>query len=1306
MKRPAGRRAGPLKRLRLAVEELVRAAQPGSPGGAPARTPRAPRRRGAGSRKELRRQKRRARKGRWGPTTERERGAAVPSGKGRAGASPRESAPKGAGETDEESVPKGKGRAGASPWESAPKGAGETDGETVPKGKGRAGASPWESAPKGAGETVPKGKGRARASPWESAPKGAGETVPKGKDRAGASPWESAPKGAGETTVPKGKGRAGTSPWESVPKGAGEIDKETVPKGKSWAGASPWEAAPKGAGETDGETVPKRKGWARAFPRESAPKGAGETDGETVPKRKGRAGASPWESAPKGAGETVPKGKGRAGASPWESAPKGAGETDGETVPKGKGRAGASPWESAPNGAGGTDGETVPKRKGRAGASPWEAAPKGEGETYEECVPKGKGRAGASPWESAPKGAGETVPKGKGWARASPWESASKGAGETCGETVPKGKGRARASPRGSVPKRAGETSEEAVPKRKGWAGASPWESAPNGAGDTDGETVPKRKGRARASPWESAPKGAGETDEESVPKGSGRTGASPRKSVPKGSGRAGASPRESEPKGSGAASGETVPKGKGQAGAAPQDSVPKGSGRTGAAPRESAPKRSGRAGSDGDGAPVAKKGKGKSRAQPAGTRGAPGAEAQAAARRRALLAANEAEEREIRHLERRLGLRRRRKKGQGRALDSLPPGFARDGLGYVLGALGLGLPGDMPSKGDDSEEDPLLSEEDEDDDDDHHREEEPEEHLPAEISEEDPLLSEEEEDEDEPEEHLPAEDSENSSAEEEDAPCRVAGESVTKYIPPHVRRSEETVDARKREELERLKKNVKGLINRLSEPNIASISGQLEELYMANSRKDMNDTLTGVLMNACVTEALMPARLVMEHVLLVSILHHTVGIEVGAHFLEAVVRKFDEVYKNGSEGKECDNAFALIAHLYSFHVVHSLLIFDILKKLIATFTEKDIELILLLLKNVGFALRKDDALALKELISEAQARANGVGNKFHDQTRVRFMIETMLALKNNDMRKIPGYDPEPIEKLRKLQRTLVRNSGSGKETQLRVSWEGLLNAEQIGRWWIVGSSWSGAPMIANNNPSNQQKQHVGTVSSKILELARKQRMNTDVRRSIFCTLMVSEDFLDAFEKLLRLGLKDQQEREIVHVLIDCCLQEKKYNPFYAFLAGKFCNYDRKFQMTFQFTMWDKFRDLENLTASTISNLVHLLVHLLKTKSLPLSIFKVIEFSELNKQKVDFLRKILYKLLMETEVEELSSIFTKMYDNPKLGMLSEGLKLFINHFLLKNAQAHKSAEEATALKEKADLVLRPSRGQKHYLAAF
>jgi len=110
---------------------------------------------------------------------------------------------------------------------------------------------------------------------------------------------------------------------------------------------------------------------------------------------------------------------------------------------------------------------------------------------------------------------------------------------------------------------------------------------------------------------------------------------------------------------------------------------------------------------------------------------------------------------------------------------------------------------------------------------------------------------------------------------------------------------------------------------------------------------------------------------------------------QVGANFLETVVRKFHEVYKNPTEGKECDNLVSIVGHLYNFQVVHSGLIFDILKLFVGAFTEKDIELVLLLLRNVGFALRKDDALALKELITEGQRKACDVGSKFEDQTRV-----------------------------------------------------------------------------------------------------------------------------------------------------------------------------------------------------------------------------------------------------------------------------------------------------------------------------
>lgn len=681
--------------------------------------------------------------------------------------------------------------------------------------------------------------------------------------------------------------------------------------------------------------------------------------------------------------------------------------------------------------------------------------------------------------------------------------------------------------------------------------------------------------------------------------------------------------------------------------------------------------------------------------------------------RKMALLEANEDEDREIKKLERFLGLNKRKNK------KSLPQSFVADGLDYILGVLDAGSsavdaydddddmdiakenfekldesdsqlsdveeePDDeMASEGSDEEENDL------DDDDDQVEESD-------EDDENDEMIEDEEEMEDEQDEG-DAVGSEDENEEEADTP-NITPDSKTenvssaagKYVPPHLRMVN---DDKRRAELEKLKRNVKGLVNRLSEPNMASISGQLEELYMSCSRKDMNDTLTEVLLAACVTPALMPDRLLMEHVLLVSILHHAIGLEVGANFLETVVRKFDEVYKNPTEGKECDNLMAIIGHLYNFQVVHSLIITDILKLMIGAFTEKDVELVLFLLRNVGFALRKDDPLALKELISEGQSKASDLGSKFQDQTRVRFMLETMLALKNNDMRKIPGYDPEPVEKLRKLQRTLIQRSAGGTDMKLRVSLDNLLVAEQVGRWWIVGSSWSGAPMIGEQEKAASKETPAGgQFSASVLELARKQRMNTEVRRNIFCVMMTSEDYLDAFEKLLRMGLKDKQEREIVHVLMDCCLQEKTFNAYYAVLGEKFCSHDRRFQMTFQFSLWDKFKELANLASVVFNNLVQLVTHFLQRKCLSLSILKVIEFGELDKPTVRFLRQVLTKLLKETDPEDLAVIFGRISGIPKLGMLREGLKLFISHFLLKNVQSQGPAEQAALLSERAQVA--------------
>lgn len=146
----------------------------------------------------------------------------------------------------------------------------------------------------------------------------------------------------------------------------------------------------------------------------------------------------------------------------------------------------------------------------------------------------------------------------------------------------------------------------------------------------------------------------------------------------------------------------------------------------------------------------------------------------------------------------------------------------------------------------------------------------------------------------------------------------------------------------------------------------------------MTNSRNDMNEMLSKLIMEAIVAPIMTPDRLIMEHMMLIAVLHANVGSEVGAQFLLTLVKKIEAKLNSPQEveNKELDNLILMFSHLYNFKIFGSKLIYEILEKLSEKFSEKEIELILLILKSVGFVLRKDDPLALKELIIKLQQKA------------------------------------------------------------------------------------------------------------------------------------------------------------------------------------------------------------------------------------------------------------------------------------------------------------------------------------------
>uniref|UniRef100_F6XVD3 Nucleolar MIF4G domain-containing protein 1 n=1 Tax=Ciona intestinalis TaxID=7719 RepID=F6XVD3_CIOIN len=511
--------------------------------------------------------------------------------------------------------------------------------------------------------------------------------------------------------------------------------------------------------------------------------------------------------------------------------------------------------------------------------------------------------------------------------------------------------------------------------------------------------------------------------------------------------------------------------------------------------------------------------------------------------------------------------------------------------------------------------------------------------------------------------------------------------ESISgKYVPPALRRNMSEKENEKRRKLER---QIKGWLNRLSESNLGMICSEICAIYQVNSRAFVTEILTDVILVQFFTPDPIPERLITESSMLIGVLCHNIGVEVVAHFIEAACRKLGKIFlmQNYGKGKECNNIVQLLCSLYQVRTMQTQIVLDLIEKFIVGFTEKDIELLVLVLKNVGFQLRKDNPILLKEIVEKITKQSQELTQD--NSSRMKYMLEVLTAIKNNNVRKVTEYDVELLNNRRKKIKLLIKAES---EILPDVSFQDLVDAETKGRWWIVGSSWKGVPMLKKSTETTVE---VDTnVSSQLIEAARKLRMNTDVRRGIFYAIMSAEDYMDAFERVVKMGLKGKQLREISHVVVECCIQQRSFNLFYYHLLNKFCLYNREFIMTTQCTFWDKFKLLASYSKMQLSNLSSLVSSLLLSQALPLACLKTLEYTEMDKPMVSFLRQVLIRISRSENADsKISEIFPKL-GSSKHSLVRQGLKLFIQHFMLGDANFIDSADDGEIKKEERILAVK------------
>ncbi|CAD6505059.1 BgTH12-00558 [Blumeria graminis f. sp. triticale] len=510
------------------------------------------------------------------------------------------------------------------------------------------------------------------------------------------------------------------------------------------------------------------------------------------------------------------------------------------------------------------------------------------------------------------------------------------------------------------------------------------------------------------------------------------------------------------------------------------------------------------------------------------------------------------------------------------------------------------------------------------------------------------------------------------------------------KYVPPSLRAS----NSSHTEDL-LLKRRIQGLINRLTETNLQAILWEIEKLYQQNARHNVTSVLVNILLVSVCEPTNLPDTLIILCAGFITAVYKVIGTDFGAEIVQQIVELFDKHYTHACAlksnpivnsrvdfTKESSNLITLLAQMYNFHVLGSNLVFDYIRFLLEELSELNAELLLKVIRTSGPQLRQDDPSSLKDVVVTLKSVAARVGEK-NITVRTKFMMETIDDLKNNRMKTggvASAVTSEHNIRMKKILGSLNNRTVKASEP-LRISLKDIQDSDKRGKWWLVGASWSG-PVKEESKKTDDLKiishdRDPGALDFS--QLAREQRMNTDIRRAIFVSIMSATDYEDAHVRLMKLKLKKIQEYEIPKVLIRCALSESSHNPYYTLLAKKICG-EKRLRMSFQYCLWDLFkrmeesedddkseRDEEELDMRRLVTLAKLYGALIAEGSLSLSILKPLNLDYFQPKMKIFVEILFITIFLRTQtlemkVEEktIANILSKVPDTPRLLMGLQG----------------------------------------------
>lgn len=521
------------------------------------------------------------------------------------------------------------------------------------------------------------------------------------------------------------------------------------------------------------------------------------------------------------------------------------------------------------------------------------------------------------------------------------------------------------------------------------------------------------------------------------------------------------------------------------------------------------------------------------------------------------------------------------------------------------------------------------------------------------------------------------------------------AATPTAKYVPPSLRRSHDEDN----QGLERLNRQLKGQLNKLSEANLISILKEVEGIYQTNARQDTTTVLIDLLLGLICNNSTLPNTFVILHAGFAAAVYKVIGTDFGAELLTKLVERFEHYHGASDAGKEALNLVSLLSNFFAFSIVSSTLVLDHIRLLLTDLSENNTELLLRIIRDCGPQLRSEDPASLKQIVQLTQAVTDS--SSASSSVRTKFMIETITDLKNNKMRdstSTSSLTKEHITRMRKILGSLNNRPHLRATEPLRITLEDLKNTEKRGKWWLVGASWKGnEPQVRDRQPETLSNVDFPTNEFEandepdISALARQHRLNTPLHLSIFAALMTASNYEDAFVRLTKLRLKASQQPEIAKVLVRCCGAEETYNPYYALVLKRFCTVEggKKTRKSLEFAFWGFLKrlgetgakdeedddDTEDEAAAVemaeVANVAKMYAFLIQEAVVSVAALRVLDLAYLKEKAELFVEMLLVQILVLCEGLEarVAKVFERAVETPQV---VSRLKLFLKKHVKKS----------------------------------